>query len=196
MIGRAEGPLWYQRYPLSLAYVEYPEPPSTSECKQRRWPCGKETDVHVGPGIDQGRPSVSDAPKSLCQYHLTWTRRYLDFWDCLPASVRWRSLSVGGCPSLQLSTQLLTSGGGSGKASLSGLGAPVESPSQEIGPDPFWSFCGSWWFTLGICVLESSKRDWWHLKGLGVVVLSLILGFFFLCRRNWFPRHSTPVTWQ
>lgn len=45
--------------PPPLACVEYTEPPSIDVSKQRRWLCGKKTDVHVCPGIDLGRPSVS-----------------------------------------------------------------------------------------------------------------------------------------
>lgn len=57
--------------PPPLACVEYTKPLSTDVRNQMRWLCGKETDVHVYLGIDQGRPSILDVLKSLCQYHLT-----------------------------------------------------------------------------------------------------------------------------
>lgn len=91
MTDREEGPLWYQRHRHHLLVLNI-----LSHLAVMRWLCSRETDVHICPGIDRGRPSVSDVLKSLCQYRLIGTRRYLDFWDCFWELAHVWALGSGG----------------------------------------------------------------------------------------------------
>lgn len=84
---------------------------------QWAWLCDKEIDVdNISPGLDQWKPGDPLPAWWSLSFPLSSDMKQ-DISGLLRLSVRWRGLSVGGCPSIQMSALGLASSGGSAKGS-------------------------------------------------------------------------------